>query len=455
MPTRYAPGDLITSDLINQILDRLDALAGSATSARLLLGPLADDTHTLLALGTGFELSGGIYLDGVSLLPGPPARGINLVILDQTLNVKFRSSYDTLILPSESARLVSDLQTQVARYDVVCGVTHDAYQDQLSAAAKAALAAVGAAALGNATRTRDNAAFIGVAPANRSKVAFNYLVSVLPADDQGSTSALLAAQPFVWGLYSTPLSRFLLGGGSTDTLVPAPAKSKETLKEAGKEIGKEVIKEGDKVPDNKVGDGVKEREVTKDFARETKVPDVKTAEVTKDFSSEVKATEAKTGEVTKDFAREVKTAEAKATDTTKTAEVKTTEVKATEVKAQEVKAAEVKTTDTAKTADAKTTEVTKDFAREVKATDTGGGGGGHIVKAIEGGGTIGGIGGGAIRPQDEQPVALHPFIKPEERPNVEEHTLKNAEQPPDKPEDSRTERAARKPRRTRRTKSKA
>src|SRR5947208_16999519 len=117
--TRFLPGDLITSSLINSILDRLDALEGKAP---ITLGPLATGTHTMVALSSGFEGTSGIWLDGTLLLSG--TRGINLVILDfQTLQVKYASSYDTYGNPDESSRLASDLRSRTSRYAVVVSVT--------------------------------------------------------------------------------------------------------------------------------------------------------------------------------------------------------------------------------------------------------------------------------------------------------------------------------------------
>src|SRR5262245_44686254 len=92
---RVQPGDLITSDLINAIIDRLGSLENRTTDTRIILGPLSTSTHTLLALGSGTETTGGIWLNGVSLLTAAPRRGINLVILDSQLGIKFRGTYDT------------------------------------------------------------------------------------------------------------------------------------------------------------------------------------------------------------------------------------------------------------------------------------------------------------------------------------------------------------------------
>lgn len=220
---RVRPGDVITADMINMIMQMLEtltaALAGQAAMfgpdvAALRLGTLAQDTHTLLALGTGFEQDGGIYLDGQPLLNGAPTRGINLAILDSELNLKHRRAYDTFAFSAHADLLASDLRQLTDHYDVVVGVTSDAFSSQLNDNARAALASVGAQVLGLASRARDSAAFIGVVPNSQTQVSFNYLASVLPADQPGTTSARLAAQPFAWGLYSRSMRRFLLGGSS-------------------------------------------------------------------------------------------------------------------------------------------------------------------------------------------------------------------------------------------------
>ena len=106
-------------------------------------------------------------------------------------------------------RLATDIQNRTAHNDVVIGVSHDTYipgeGKGLPDPARRALASIGAASLGEPTRGRDSAAFIGIVPANRANVAFDYLVSVMPSDDAGFNLAALAAVPFVWGVYSVPL----------------------------------------------------------------------------------------------------------------------------------------------------------------------------------------------------------------------------------------------------------
>jgi hypothetical protein len=231
---RVRPGDVITADLVNMVLELLETLAAGLAGqaamfgpdvAALRLGKMAENTHTLLALGTGFEQDGGVFLDGQSLLVGKPARGINLVVLDSELNLKHRQAYDTFAFSAQADLLASDLQQRTEHYDVVIGMTSDAFSSQLTGNARAALASVGAEMLGHATQARDAAAFIGVVPNTQTRVSFNYLTSVLPADQPGTTGARLTAQPFAWGLYSRTMQRFLLGGSSgslTEARDPEP-----------------------------------------------------------------------------------------------------------------------------------------------------------------------------------------------------------------------------------------
>jgi hypothetical protein len=204
---RVQPGDLITADLLNRILEDL-ATRTSDTGIRL--GPLARGTHTLVALGTGLEPGGGIWLDGQPLLSDEPGPGLNLVILDSALGLKFRATYDTHASADESRRLAADLRARAGRSDVVAAVSHDAYLTNLDSTARAALAAVGGAGLATPPTGRHNAAFMSVVPADRGTIVFDYLTSVMPPDATGSPAGLA----FVWGIYSTPLRRFLLGSGA-------------------------------------------------------------------------------------------------------------------------------------------------------------------------------------------------------------------------------------------------
>ncbi len=210
------PGDVITAQLMNNILSRLATLEAKPAVTGFQLGSLGTDIHTLVALGTGFESGGGIFLDGNSVLSQPIGRGINMVILNgTTLAVKFSSVFDTWGDAAESARLVTALNNNTARYDIVAVITHDAYSLSLSAAAASALASVGGAAMQNPPRQRTNAAFIGVVPASRTNVSFDYLTSVITADNTGTGgNALLAALPLAWGIYSKPQKRFLVGGAA-------------------------------------------------------------------------------------------------------------------------------------------------------------------------------------------------------------------------------------------------
>ncbi|MCB0236450.1 MAG: hypothetical protein KDG58_19875, partial [Anaerolineae bacterium] len=165
---RVRPGDVITADMMNMVLEMLETLAAGLASqaamfgpdvAALRLGSMAQDTHTLVALGAGFDANGGVFLDGQSLLAGQPTRGINLAILDAELNLKYRRAYDTFAFSAQAELLASDLQQRTEQNDIVIGMTSDAFSSQLTSGARAALASVGAEALGRASQARDGAAF--------------------------------------------------------------------------------------------------------------------------------------------------------------------------------------------------------------------------------------------------------------------------------------------------------
>jgi hypothetical protein len=206
-PVRVQPGDVITASLMNQVLNRLDDLDRRTLEVRIVPAPLSDNAHAIVALGGAFGQPSSVWLDDTPLLPAIPNPGINLIILDPTLTVKYWSVYATGNLPAESDRLVSDLQTFGLSSDLIIAVTQDAFVDQLTPRAREALAAVGGAAFRTAEPNRDVIAFMGVVPAG-SSLDFNYLVSVVPVDGQG------AGLPFLWGVYSTSLRRFLVGGGA-------------------------------------------------------------------------------------------------------------------------------------------------------------------------------------------------------------------------------------------------
>jgi hypothetical protein len=275
---RVQPGDVITSDLFNSLLTRVAALESQASDIGLRLGALAADTHTLVALGTGFESGGGVWLDGDPLLTVQTQSGIHLVILDGALRLKFKKIYD-VSRPGDGANKTSDelaavLRTQTSQYDLVAVVTHDSYAG-LSANGRAALASVGGASLAAPGRERENAAFIGVVPANNTDlVSYDYLVSVIPADMPGTGAAQVAALPFAWGVYSVPMRRFLMGGVSGAGVV-LPVRSpigpgKDTNKDSkdGKDQ-KDSFKEG-KEADKDTKDGKDSKDATKEGKEESK-----------------------------------------------------------------------------------------------------------------------------------------------------------------------------------------
>lgn len=273
-PAPPSPGDLITADLMNNILDRLLALESRTGFS---LGSDLGDTHTIVALGSGIETNGGIWLDG-ALLSGNLVRGVNLIILGSDLHIKFQGTYDIVGNNANSVELANDLEGRTSIGDVIVAVTHETFDPQnptakaslvsLDPTAKAALAAVGGAALGGVTQGNAAAAFIGMVPAvgvtagSAAGLGFDYVVSVLPLD----ASLQGAGLPFAWGVYSTQRQRFVLGGAASNPSPPpvieSPPKGKETKeKEKEKEKDKEKEKEKEKDKDKEF---IKEKENLKD-----------------------------------------------------------------------------------------------------------------------------------------------------------------------------------------------
>jgi hypothetical protein len=204
---------------MNQILKRLDLLESRLSDTRIVLGPMAMDIHTLVALGSGFEDTGGIWLDGSPLFDKGLTRGVHLVVFNSQLSFKFKGSYDTFASDAdykESKRLALDVASHTRPNDVVAVATSDAYVEYLEWKGRAALASIGGSALveDKFKRSRANGAFLGIVPTNRPSANFNYLVSVMPADKLEFGEARTSALPFAWGVYSIPMLRFLLGGST-------------------------------------------------------------------------------------------------------------------------------------------------------------------------------------------------------------------------------------------------
>lgn len=182
------PGDLITSTLINALIDRINALELGGESI-LRLGPLAQGAHTLVALGGPVTAGGGLWVDGERL--SDKANEIaNLALLDgSTLAVRLALAADA----TEGERAIELLMKQARQGDVL--------MVQMSVEKKGDTGGVSGEAATNLIHT-----YIGVIHGDGQ-----YLTALVFLN-----SIQTAHLPFTWGLYNTRLKRFVLGGASED-----------------------------------------------------------------------------------------------------------------------------------------------------------------------------------------------------------------------------------------------
>lgn len=179
------PGDLITAELINALIDRVNAVEGGGDSV-LQLGPLATQAHTLVALAGDAKTGAGLWLDGEPLLDKAGALA-NLALLDGA-SLKTRLALVADEQQGEAA--IAKLNELAKKGDVFMAWLSTQEQDPADANAK-----VGT-----------NHAYLGVIQAD------GQIPSALPFLNSIQTGHL----PFAWGLYSTKLRRFVLGGASED-----------------------------------------------------------------------------------------------------------------------------------------------------------------------------------------------------------------------------------------------
>jgi len=185
------PGDLITAELINALIDRINALEDAGDSV-LRLGQLALQAHTLVALGGTLAAGAGLWLDGERLLDKENAVA-NLAVLDGA-SLAVRLAVATDAAGGEAA--IAQLNKVARKGDVLMA--------QLS------------------TTTKADANVAGTNAAEASTSLIHAYLSVIQADGQFEQSLqfLNSIQsghlPFTWGLYNTALKRFVLGGASED-----------------------------------------------------------------------------------------------------------------------------------------------------------------------------------------------------------------------------------------------
>jgi hypothetical protein len=179
------PGDLITADLINALIDRINALEGGGESA-LNLGPLALQAHTLIALAGEIKAGAGLWLDGERLLDKDDEVA-NLAVLDGT-TLALR-----LALVGDGNQLEAALE-KLGHGNTILLRKGDVMMAQVSSTQKD----------GDAGATlRRQQTLIGVIQTDNDLELSPYLDSIQ-----------FDHQPFSWGLYNTRLKRFVLGGAS-------------------------------------------------------------------------------------------------------------------------------------------------------------------------------------------------------------------------------------------------
>lgn len=182
------PGDLITSTLINALIDRINALDLGSESV-LRLGPLATGAHTLIALGGPVTAGGGLWVDGERLLDSEKEVANVALLNGATLAVRLALAADA----TDGERAIEQLMKEAKQGDVLMvqiGIEKKADTDGVTVE----------------VNTSQIHTYIGVIQNERQ-----YLSALVFLN-----SIQTVHLPFTWGLYNTRLKRFVLGGASED-----------------------------------------------------------------------------------------------------------------------------------------------------------------------------------------------------------------------------------------------
>lgn len=184
------PGEIITSNLINNIIKKLNSLElqSIAFGDLFRLGPLAKDTHTIIVLGGGQnEKEGveGVWVDGVkknlNLKPG-----INLIILDEKLDKKTH----TILTSWESVtKYLSDNKVKEEEIIILINIIKLSAKKSFS-------------------KNINYNNFIIICNINVDEETKNDLPFIPVLSVFNFPGYHLSA----WGIYSLPLTRFLIGG---------------------------------------------------------------------------------------------------------------------------------------------------------------------------------------------------------------------------------------------------
>ena len=183
------PGDLITSALINTLIDRINALEVGSESV-LRLGPLAQSAHTLAALGGPVTAGGGLWVDGERLLD-KEKEVANFALLDGgTLAVRLALAANA----TNGEQVLEQLVKNERQGDILMA--------QISVEEKGDTGGVTVEVTSRQIRT-----YIGVIQSDGQYLSAMVFLNSIQAGHL----------PFTWGLYNTKLKRFVLGGASEDS----------------------------------------------------------------------------------------------------------------------------------------------------------------------------------------------------------------------------------------------
>lgn len=188
------PGEIITSDLFNKIIRKLNALElqASAFDDLIKLGPLAEDTHTLLVLSGSSSEEEGLWIDGVHRVSNLEP-GLNLIILDENLEVVL---YEKNPSDSKYKQILSEIKEGQLLILVTMG-------------SKANMVLSPSGILKDFVSIDSNNCII-VSRIVKAPFTSKILLSV---------SNSIETPLSIWGIYSIPHDRFLIGGTTGNDLV--------------------------------------------------------------------------------------------------------------------------------------------------------------------------------------------------------------------------------------------
>lgn len=198
------PGEIITSDLFNKIIRKLNALElqASAFDDLIKLGPLAEDTHTLLVLSGSSSEEEGLWIDGVHRVSNLEP-GLNLIILDENLEVVL---YEKNPSDSKYKQILSEIKE--GQLLILVTMTNTA-EKNVKSGSKANMVLSPSGILKDFVSIDSNNCII-VSRIVKAPFTSKILLSV---------SNSIETPLSIWGIYSIPHDRFLIGGTTGNDLV--------------------------------------------------------------------------------------------------------------------------------------------------------------------------------------------------------------------------------------------